>query len=353
MLPPGMHVFVCAMILLAPWLVMWRSGNVDGRFYSIYLLRTSCLILVFYVNYIYLIDRLLFRRKFWPFIIANVCLLVVLAIFTNLFAEMVLRGESILTGAPHRRDPLIPKPLPHTIRVFGENIMLVLVIGMSVALKATMRWYKDSMNLEKVKAAQLEADLKNLRNQLNPHFLFNTLNNIYSLIATDSEKAQESVYRLSHLLRHIAYENDQIFVPVDQELAFTRSYIDLMELRLNREVRLDVLICNEDCTNKIASLMFITLIENAFKHGMGKGKGSFIDIKILVEKDKGVLCTVANSSQGKVKKEIDKERSGIGLANLQKRLELLYPDRHQLEIERKESSFHVLLRVDFFEAYNE
>lgn len=241
--------------------------------------------------------------------------------------------------------PNIPRP-PREMRLLSDYVLTILAVGMSVAVKATLRWHKDSINLETVKAAQLEADLKNLRSQLNPHFLFNTLNNIYSLIATDTHKAQESVHRLSHLLRYILYENDRQFVPISKELEFTRNYIDLMRLRLSPNVKLDVLIKNENCNKPIAPLLIITIIENAFKHGINNGTESFIDIKIFVDEDKGVLCTVENSL-GETKNDMEAKNSGIGLTNLRKRLELLYPQRYELTVSRKEDRFSVLLCVNF------
>ncbi|HCO67972.1 MAG TPA: hypothetical protein DIT04_09505, partial [Dysgonomonas sp.] len=227
-----------------------------------------------------------------------------------------------------------------------DYILILFVIGTSVALKANKRWYKNSINLEAVKAAQLEADLKNLRSQLNPHFLFNTLNNIYSLIPIDSEKAQESVHRLSKLLRYILYENETKFVPVDKEIEFTQNYIDLMRLRISPNVKLNVLIKNENCDKQIASLLFITLIENAFKHGINNGSDSFIDIKIYVDNEKGILCTVENSL-AETEDNIEPGNSGIGLTNLRKRLDLIYPDNHELRIEKRGKSFFVLLCINF------
>lgn len=209
-----------------------------------------------------------------------------------------------------------------------------------------MQWHRDSVNFEKMKNIQLEADLRNLRSQLNPHFLFNTLNNIYSLIAIDQNKAQESVHRLSGLLRYILYENDIQFVPIEKELEFTQNYIDLMSLRMSKNVGLSVSINNTGSQDPIASLMFITLIENAFKHGINSKDDCFIDIRIFVELGKGVLCTVENSLLNTVFK-LEPKNSGIGLTNLTKRLNLLYPHKHQFIAEKREDRFFALLRINF------
>lgn len=166
---------------------------------------------------------------------------------------------------------------------------------MSVTIKAMVRRNKDSIHLEKMRSTQLEADLKNLRSQLNPHSLFNTLNNIYSLVAIDAHKAQDSIHRLSGLLRYVLYMNDQDSVQVDKELEFTRNYIDLMQLRLQPTTQLSVSIESNVGKDPIAPLPFMTLIENAFKHGANTVSERFISIAIVVEQSKGLFCTVENS----------------------------------------------------------
>lgn len=348
-IPPVIHILFCIAILVIPLLVMSRNGMGDNRYYIGYLVRTGLLIVLFYINYLFLIDKFLFRKQFLPYIIINVLLIIGTIALQNLSFELMagpppvpkevedlraIRGKGGMHGPPYE------------MRVLSDVVLIILAIGMSVGLKAIRRWYEDSINLEAIKASQLEADLKNLRSQLNPHFLFNTLNNIYSLIAIDTHKAQDSVHRLSKLLRYILYENEERFVPLEKELEFTQNYIDLMRLRLNPEVKLDVLVKNESSGREIASLLFITLIENAFKHGISNGSDSFVDIKIVVYKEKGLLCTVENSI-GDLKGDMETKNSGIGLANLRKRLELLYPQNHELRIKRKENSFFVLLSINF------
>ena len=171
-----------------------------------------------------------------------------------------------------------------------------------------------------------EAELKNLRNQLNPHFLLNTLNNIYALIAFDTDKAQQAVQELSKLLRYVLYDNQQTYVPLGKETAFIRNYIELMRIRLSSNVQMttqiDIL---PDSRTLIAPLIFISLIENAFKHGISPTERSFIHIH-LAENETEVICEISNSNHPK--NIMDKSGSGIGLEQVNRRLEILYPGQY-------------------------
>lgn len=342
------HILIWCIILLVPIYIMSREGTFDSKPYISYLTQVSIFALLFYINYLYLIEKLLFNKQFLAYICVNIVLIALLVGIQTVVMDFIFSSPYNNTPPPmadRGGGPRKHKP-PFGMRFFTDYLLIVFVIGLSVAIRMTARWYRDSINLEKVKSTQLEADLRNLRSQLNPHFLFNTLNNIYSLIMIDQHKAQDSVHRLSNLLRYVLYDNDRKFVSIDKELEFTRNYIDLMKLRLSSNIHLKVLIENKDSKDMIASLMFMTLIENAFKHGLSTREDSFIDIKILVEKEKGVLCTVENSiSESETNVEV--RNSGIGLANLTKRLELIYPNNHEFIVERRSKSFFVLLRIDF------
>lgn len=338
-IPVLMQVLFCVILFAFPLYITTRSGEFDSGHLIIFSIRTGLLILLFYINYLLLIPKFLFNRKLLSFATLNLVLALCLLLVQNLSIESIL---ATLDHAGPEDEKMKPDPY---MRYWGDMLIDLLVIGLSVAVKVTQRWYQDTMNMEKLKAAQFEADLRNLRSQLNPHFLFNTLNNIYSLIAIDKGKAQDSVLRLSNLLRYILYENNTPFVPICRDLEFTNDYIDLMKLRVGENVKLSVSITGRESKDAIAPLLFMTLIENAFKHGVSNDQESFIRINILVENGKGVLCTIENSiCQGS---NIETKNSGIGLANLEKRLELLYPHKHDLHITKVNNCFAVRMRVDF------
>ena len=191
----------------------------------------------------------------------------------------------------------------------------------------TNGWYQVEANQRELERERAEAELSNLKSQLNPHFLFNTLNNIYSLIAFSPEKAQEAVHDLSRLLRYVLYESNQPLVPIEKDLDFLRNYIELMRIRLPRHVDLQTDIEAATPGVMIAPLLFISLVENAFKHGVSNSQPSFIQITIRQEGD-AVSCSIRNSYFPK--SAGDKSGSGIGLSNLEKRLSLLYPECYHL-----------------------
>lgn len=215
---------------------------------------------------------------------------------------------------------------PKWIFILRDIFSMVLTVGLSAAIKMSGRWVQMDAARREAEKNRTEAELKNLRNQLNPHFLLNTLNNIYALIAFNTDKAQAAVQELSRLLRHVLYDNQQDFVTLDKEMDFIRNYIELMRIRLSANVTVETQIdIRPDSRTEIAPLIFISLIENAFKHGISPTEPSFIRIHFS-ESPGEVHCEITNSYHPK--NETDKSGSGIGLEQVQKRLELTYPGRY-------------------------
>lgn len=172
---------------------------------------------------------------------------------------------------------------------------MLLVTGLSVAIKMTGRWYRVEREKQEIEKERTQAELQNLKSQLNPHFLFNTLNNIYALVALNPQQAQYALHSLSQLLRYVLYDNNQQMMPLSKELAFIRSYVELMSLRLSKQVQLEVNLPEDDRGYQVAPLLFIALIENAFKHGVSATEPSFIHISFALTGGDTLICTVENS----------------------------------------------------------
>ena len=186
----------------------------------------------------------------------------------------------------------------------------------------------------RAEADRTEAELKSLRSQINPHFLLNTLNNIYALTAMDTYRAQNAIQQLSKMLRHMLYDNMLDSVNLQDEIQFLENYVNLMKIRLPNSVDVTFQKIVPDADIKVAPLIFISLFENAFKHGVSLTEPSFIRILIKADvppggDEKKLICSIENSYFPKP--EQDRSGHGIGLEQVQRRLDLLYPNRYVWE----------------------
>ena len=219
-------------------------------------------------------------------------------------------------------------------------IFALLVNLMAIGIALSIRYV---MRQSEKRQKEVEAELAWLKNQINPHFLFNTLNNISSLTQIDADKAQDTVMQLSDLLRYAMYETNNPKVALQGEVEFMRNYIELMELRCNEMTTVSKTIAIEDGKAEVAPLLFISLIENAFKHGMNSNAPATIDIS-LTQHDGMLVFTSDNTNNPKPTK--DRSGSGIGLENTRRRLDLLYPGRYRWEqTVTTENIYHVKITL--------
>lgn len=213
----------------------------------------------------------------------------------------------------------------------------------SIAIKTTKRWVKTEAERKEAANFKLKSELQHLHYQLQPHFFFNSLNNIYSLVDISPDQAKSSIHSLSKLMRYMLYETNLEVVPLTKEIDFLKKYIDLMKLRVSDKTTVNYSFPSEETGIQIAPLLFISLIENAFKHGVSATKKSQIDINMICD-EKTILFSVENNSFPK--KTDDKSGSGIGLQNVEKRLELLYHDKFSFKSFLKEERFFVTLKIE-------
>ena len=314
------HIVGWGILICSPLFFTGRSGVSSVEDYVRSIIVPLSFMSIFYINYIWLIKRFLFRRETRWFLLCNMLLILAMMGLVHLCMTYAIPDE--MMKHPH------PRPLRDEIGFHAINVAIYsLVTGLSVAIRMTNGWYQVEANQRELERERAEAELSNLKSQLNPHFLFNTLNNIYSLIAFSPEKAQEAVHDLSRLLRYVLYESNQPLVPIEKDLDFLRNYIELMRIRLPRHVDLQTDIEAATPGVMIAPLLFISLVENAFKHGVSNSQPSFIQITIRQAGD-AISCSIRNSYFPKTAG--DKSGSGIGLSNLEKRLSLLYPECYHL-----------------------
>lgn len=353
-------------------------------------------IITYYINTCWLIPHYLFKRRVATFIISNILLIAFICTGMNYWQRRVVgpmnqtvvivkTSDTQSIQKPLQKMPQAMEPGPGgpEIRPFygrpggpngirpggrrgirrGHNRMifmkdafsLIFIIGLACSIKMTERYTKTEKSLRAAEEEKAKAELDNLKNQLNPHFLLNTLNNIYALISIDQDKAQEAVHQLSKLLRHVLYEDQQQFVPIQNEIEFLKNYIELMKIRLSGNCQV---VFNADIqTNsnaKIAPLLLISLVENSFKHGVSPTEKSFIFInitQITLDMQSKISCLIENSYYPK--DERDKSGSGVGLKQVQTRLDLLYKDHYKwdkgiVDVDGKGKLYRSVLELDSF-----
>ncbi|MBK7426008.1 MAG: histidine kinase [Saprospiraceae bacterium] len=215
--------------------------------------------------------------------------------------------------------------------------------GFAIAIKLVKYWYFKKQELQQLQLEKTRIELKSLKDQLHPHFLFNTLNNLYAMTLPVEGKSSEVVMRLSDLLQYMLYECKADFVPLKKELQFIKHYIELEKLRFGENLDLRFNIRGEIQNYRIAPLLLLPLVENAFKHGVSETiEQPWLSIDIDIQNDQ-LKCRVLNSKfPGNFSSN---SGEGIGLKNLKQRLDLIYPDAHKIEIFDEEEMFIVQLNI--------
>lgn len=314
------HMALWAFLFLSP-LTYWRGTGFHFMHYLMTCMTPLFQMIVFYLNYVVLAPKLFVRGKHRYDLLINILLLTTLGTILHFWMVYV---NSIYVPNSNINDDAIG-----TISYIARNSLnLAIFAGGATALALARRWVTTDQKLKEVEAERATAELRNLRSQINPHFLLNTLNNIYALTAFDTPKAQQAIQELSKMLRHILYDYQQPKVALSDEVEFLENYVNLMRIRLSDsvDVKFQTFIANPQL--EVAPMVFISLVENAFKHGVSPSEPSFIHIQIE-SADNQIVCDIQNSNHPKTAN--DHSGHGIGLVQVQRRLELTYPDHYQWE----------------------
>ncbi len=311
------HAAVWVGIFFSPLMFMSNGNGISMRQFAAISVVPLSQFILFYLNYLWLTPRFFIgkdKRLYW---LINTLTIIVMGIGVHLWMEY---------SRPmfDHHSPARPHELPVFFFLIVRNCFnLAIAAAIATGIQMTMKWQAAESARHEAEAARTAAELKNLRAQINPHFLLNTLNNIYALTAIDQQRAQQTIMELSKLLRHVLYDNQLPYVNLAKETEFLISYIDLMKIRLSSQVDIRTEInIPEPCNINIAPLIFISLIENAFKHGVSATGPSFINIRLEAD-DNRITCSIENSNYPK--NSDDNSGHGIGLKQVKARLELLYP----------------------------
>lgn len=314
------HMALWAFLFLSP-LTYWRGTGFHFMHYLMTCMTPLFQMIAFYLNYVVLAPKLFVRGKHRYDLLINILLLTTLGTILHFWMVYV---NSIYVPNSNIADDAIG-----TISYIARNSLnLAIFAGGATALALARRWVTTDQKLKEVEAERATAELRNLRSQINPHFLLNTLNNIYALTAFDTPKAQQAIQELSKMLRHILYDYQQPKVALSDEVEFLQNYVNLMRIRLSDsvDVKFQTFIANPQL--EVAPMVFISLVENAFKHGVSPSEPSFIHIQIE-SADNQIVCDIQNSNHPKTAN--DHSGHGIGLQQVQRRLDLSYPDHYQWE----------------------
>jgi len=331
------------------------------------IIKTIIYLVIFYINY-FLIDRFLDKKGGkWHFVGMNIVLLVVasgiILITSHGYTD---KDFHPIKRPPHHEKTLPPpkyetpdgKPFEHVHpprhehkniyihaagRLSRDLLIAILSIGLAFAVRVTARWLETQRKQAALIASQRETELENLKSQINPHFLFNTLNTIYALIAINPTKAQKAIHELSGMMRYALYDTSSM-VTLKQEIDFLNNFISLMTMRMNGKRPIETtLSCNGYSDYKVAPLIFIPIIENAFKYGNTGNISNPIKIEISV--NEGIVrCYTFNHFDNN--NHIDKKDSGIGFANLKRRLNIIYGKDASFNVIQQDNTFQVELIIN-------
>ena len=328
-----LHAAIWVCILLFFMLI---SGNGKITYNAVVLIVYFGLINIglFYLNYLVILPRLLNRKKYLlcGITIAGVVLVAGLLKYgvANLFYDIVLvRGD---------------KKEYHLS--FWDYYLSAIFIGcffmfLSTALKFMVDWFVNEKVRANLENEKLSAELAFLKSQVNPHFLFNTLNNIYSLAYQQSDKTAAAILKLSEIMRYMLYESNEDMVDLSKEIRYLENYIELQRLRFKNQAYVSLHIYGEAYNQKIMPLVLISFVENAFKHGVATDENHPIDITINIEPER--LTFKVSNRVSKLNKD---EAGGIGLLNVRKRLDLFYHKHYNLEIANHSDHYTSELSLD-------
>lgn len=288
------------------------------------------LIIFFYAHHYFIFDRFIVLKHYVAYVLIIIVCFAVIFYGSHLFKRVIFENIPFM---------LRPISFREFVRAFNWYL-LILSVGLGLKLLTQLR--QTEQRAREIENAQLRTELSFLHAQINPHFLFNSLNTIYSLALKKSDSAPAAVLKLSHLLRYVIDDANRESVSLEQEVNYLNNYIDLQKLRSTSSLAVGFKVVGDISATQIAPLLLLPFVENAFKYGISNHEASPIDI--LLERSASKLIF---SVQNKKFKQAEKDSTGIGVNNVKRRLELLYHGKHELQIEDKTDTYFIKLVIQF------
>lgn len=361
-------------VYLIIWLTVFSVPFFQNRIYGLVAwdnviqewIKISSFLLIFIINVYLFIPRFLFKNKYRTYVISTL-LLITLVVTLGIWLQTEMTARSALKMPPMELGPgmppmelssSMPAPMGYNVSevttqksvyliIVDYVLISLLIVGAGTTFKIVSRWLNEESRRKDLEKEQLRTELALLRHQVNPHFLMNTLNNIHALIDLDIEIAKDAVIKLSVLMRYLLYDSAQGKTSLNKELEFMESYIELMKLRYTKKISIKYIIPKKIPDVQIPPMLFISFLENAFKHGVSYQAKSFVIFKLEIIEGK-LYCSIRNSKHATPESQ-NKKYSGIGMSNVKKNLELLYHDSYSLDILDKTDEFEVKLTLPLYE----
>ena len=288
--------------------------------------------LVVYINLGYLIPKYLSQKNFMTYCLL---LLVMVAVFTPIKVLLLYITYDEVD--------------PREFLVMNQQyifLLLFLIAGSSTVVKIISDWQKHQRDRKELETQRMQSEIRFLKSQINPHFLFNTLNSLYALTLKKSDKAPEIVIKLSEMMRYMLYECNERRVPLYKEVNYIQNYLDLERLRQSGQADIQFSVEGKVMDQQIAPLIFIPFLENSFKHGLNHQLGDgYVHVMMKVLENK-LLLRIVNSKPLQAPVQAEKNSGGIGLVNVKRRLNLLYPNQYKLDIKDSDKEHIVELSLD-------
>ncbi|MEO7988836.1 MAG: histidine kinase [Chryseolinea sp.] len=313
----------------------WQKGpEIDwNRIFIVVANQLVFVLIISYLNYFFLLPRFLKRRNAWLYFLE-------FAIPFTIVMFVRIQAERYLIDGYSGEHGYLYNPR-FIVQVVMTNFFIVVFVSL---LKFVVEWLELEARKKEVENEKLTAELNFLKAQINPHFLFNTLNNLYYLAYTKSENTTEVIAKLSQMMRYMIYDSNHAKVLLTKEIEYIESYISLERLRLNNQIPIEFAVEGNVSTVLITPFILITFLENAFKHGVTNNNPSaWVKISLRIN-GKECLYTVSNSKI--VSAQADNGgKSGIGLQNVHRRLALSYPDQYELNVDDQPDTYTVQLKL--------
>ena len=333
----SIHWLIWILLSVSDVIYFEDSEEIEALYVVLSIVHLLSIVLVFYVNVLLLVQHFLLKRKFGLYLMG----------LAGTIAFGALINMCVIYYSGQTEAVMLSMETASKVDVYWEVgffsvLSSILVILLGSFVEAMSSWVYQSNIREQSEKEKLEAELSFLKIQINPHFFFNTLNNIYSLTSTNPQKARETIHNLSRLMRYLLYDTNKEKTTLGEEITFLDEYIGLMKLRLHDDVKVNTDYENIDMSTSLPPLLFISFIENAFKHGVSYEKPSEISIRVK-QLENEIIFSVKNMIHTK-KEEV--KSGGIGLTNIRRRLDLLYkPSDYSLKVWDEDNIHHVVLKL--------